>query len=326
MGLFNFTPESFIKDTLSSFFGNPSQAWDRFKNGLANEYNYEVAQDNLEYQRERNKIEDARYDEETTYNRAFEENERDYQRAFAEEQRDYERALQQQIFEREDTAVERQASSLSNLGINPLSQNMSGLGSGQVIQSSAPVGATAPGFSARGGSPLNNQFQMQDSGMLPILSSMLSLADTVNGIESGKYQRDALALQNDKQFLDNLKIANGLGIDYHGYFNVGRKHYSERDDINFVGPDENGNPEYLTESKPYKSASYSEWRKMRKDSMPSWQYTLDSFGNDDVYHQAENALTKMSSLFDKASENIFKKDNYSVNPFKTLLNIFGLNF
>lgn len=320
MALFDFSPETFVKDTISSFFGNPSQAWDRFKNGLANEYNYEVAQDNLNYQRERNEIEDARYEEETAYNRAFAEDERDYQRAFAEEQRDYDRALQQQIFEREDTALERQASSLSKLGINPLSQNMSGLGAGQALQSSASTGSSAPELSNRGGSALNNQFKMQDSGMLPILSSMLSLADTVNGIETGKYERDSLALQTDRQFLDNLKIANSLGIKYRGYmpFDFGGKNYREN---TFSFFDQNGIN--LFDTNEWKSSSNSFYRKSRKDSMPSWQYALDSFGNDDVYNQAEKALTKMSSLFDKASDNIFNKDKYSVNPFKTLLNIFG---
>lgn len=317
-----------IFEKIGQLFSDPRAAWDEFRTGGQNAVNAEIANENLNYQRERNEIEDARYDEETAYNRAFAENERDYQRAFAEEQRDYDRALQQKIFDREDTALERQASSLSKLGINPLSQNMSGLGAGQALQSSAPVGATAPGLSARGGSPLNNQFKMQDSGMLPILSSMLSLADTVNGIETGKYQRDALALQNDKMFLNNLREANKLGINYSGLITHGYKknHYINGDNIQFVGPDKYGAPEYLFDNEHFKSASYSAYREDRKNSMPGWQYSLDTLGNDDVYNQAEKALTKMSSLFDKASENIFDKDKFSINPFKTLLNIFGLNF
>ena len=98
MGLFDSIGDWFT-DVGQSFFGDPSQAWDRFKNGRANEYNKEIAEENLEYQKERNAIEDSRYEEETAYNRAFAEDERQYQRDFAENQRDYERALQQQIFE-----------------------------------------------------------------------------------------------------------------------------------------------------------------------------------------------------------------------------------
>ena len=143
--------------------------------------------ENLQYQRERNAIEDARYEEETAYNRAWAENERAYQRgldviadkryedetsynrAFAEDerayqrafsaeeqsynrafaenerayqrewalnQRDYERSLQEKMFEREDTAIARQAEALRAQGINPLSQSMNGLGAGSVVSSS----------------------------------------------------------------------------------------------------------------------------------------------------------------------------------------------
>lgn len=327
-GLLNVLPggaaDAFGGET--GIFTNPTKAWDNFKNGKTNEVNQEIAEENLDYQRERNEIEDARYEDETTYNRAFQEDERAYQRAFAEEQRDYDRALQQQIFDREDTALERQASSLSKLGINPLSQNMSGLGAGQALQSSLPGSASAPAGSSRGGSALHNDFKMQDQGMLPLMSSMLSLADTINGATTGKYQRDSLALQNDKQFLDNLREANKLGINYYGLFGPNKDGY--------IANQKNGNewtfytPEgkELYDTSEFKSASYSGYREDRKNSMPGWQYTLDSLGNDDIYKQSEKALTNMSKLFDKVSENVFDKNNYSINPFKTLLNIFGLNF
>ena len=98
--------------------------------GLTGQHSQEKINDeNLQYQRERNAIEDARYEEETAYNRAFAEDERAYNRAFAEEEqaynrafaederayqrdwsqneRDYQRSLQQKIFEREDTAIAR---------------------------------------------------------------------------------------------------------------------------------------------------------------------------------------------------------------------------
>ena len=109
MGIF-FGPGS-----ITELLSNPAQAWDHFKNGTINDVNLQIANQNLQYQKERNAIEDARYEDETSYNRAFAEDERAYNRAFAEderaynrafaeEQRDYNRALQQQIFEREDTA------------------------------------------------------------------------------------------------------------------------------------------------------------------------------------------------------------------------------
>lgn len=217
--------------------------------GLQNAANAQIAKENLEYQKERNEIEDARYDEETAYNRAIAADERDYNRnvaaderawnrgfaqkqfafnrAFALDEREYNRALQQQIFAREDTAIARQAESLSKLGINPLSQNMNGLGAGQVISSSAPstVGSpssslhpsSAPASSSRGGQALHNNMKYEFS-----LAPILGMLDTINGIQSGEYTRDKLQLENDRMFLENALLANEMGIDYSP--NLGFKH------------------------------------------------------------------------------------------------------
>lgn len=164
--------------------------------------NYKIAMENLNYQRERNAIEDARYQDETSYNRAFAEDERNYQRAFAEDERAYNRALQQEIFNREDTALERQASSLSSMGINPLSQQMNGLGAGQALTPSSPgVEASAPGMSSRGGQALHND--MKFNNILSGISPVMSMMDTINGLKTGEYQRDLLKSQRDKQILDN---------------------------------------------------------------------------------------------------------------------------
>ncbi len=209
--------------------------------GLQNAANLQIAQENLKYQKERNEIEDARYAEETAYNRAFSEDEREYNRAFAEDERawnrgfaqkqfaynkafaederEYNRALQQEIFRREDTAIARQAESLSKLGINPLSQNMNGLNAGQVISSSAPstVGSpsssihpsSAAASSSRGGRALHNDMKYEIS-----LAPILGMLDTINGIQTGEYSRDKLQLENDRMFLENALLANEMGIDY----------------------------------------------------------------------------------------------------------------
>ena len=187
---------------LESIF-NPSSWWDKFKNGETNVTNREIAEENLDYQRERNEIEDKRYEDETAYNRAFAEDERDYQRAFAENNREYERALQQEIFNREDTAIERQASQLSALGINPASQQMNGLGSGAVVSSTGAGSSTAPTGSTRAGSPLHNDFQMQDMGVLSAVTPLMSLFQGASDMMTGNLQRDSLREQNDYQRLLN---------------------------------------------------------------------------------------------------------------------------
>ena len=199
---------------------------------------------NLSYQHQldREKIEDERYAEETAYNRAWAENERSYQRAqaaneeaynrsfaenerayqrqWAQEQRDYNRALQQQIFEREDTAISRQANELSKLGINPLSANMNGLGAGSVVSSSPSGTSSAPSSvnassSGHGvSSPAQLHYEQKLYDFSHIVNAISSVAQGVDGAITGQYQRDALALQNDAQYLANLEKANDLGIFY----------------------------------------------------------------------------------------------------------------
>lgn len=316
-------------DVVDSFFGSPSTAWDRFKNGKTNEINQQIAEQNLGYQRERNAIEDARYAEETAYNRAFASEEQAYQRAFAEEQRDYQRALQQQIFEREDTALERQASSLSEMGINPLSQQLNGLGAGQAVTpASAPGSASAGAMSSRGGSALHNDFNMQDKGIFESLSPLLSLASTINGVKTGEYQRDSLALQNDKQYLENLARANQLGINYKGYMAAGGNYRENK--LDFYTPDGT----HLFDTPEYKRGSYSSYEKDYLDNKPDWVKTLSSVTDDDVYKQAEKAVTKLGNLWSQGFNNLFDKNNgqsvYDLgkdksgkfNPFNMLLNLF----
>lgn len=171
----------------------------------------DINDENLQYQRERNEIEDARYEEETAYNRAFAEDERDYNRAFAENERnyqrewasnerDYQRNLQQQIFEREDTAIARQAEALRAQGINPASQNMNGLGAGSVVSSSAPGSSSGPGsmsapaLSGRGGKALQKAM-ITSTGINGLLTPILQTLNTIDTIKSNGVQRDVLNAQ-----------------------------------------------------------------------------------------------------------------------------------
>ena len=190
-------------DTIQQLFTDPVGAWDQFKNGATNINNKAIADENLEYQKERNEIEDARYEDETAYNRAFAEDERAYNRAFAENQRDYERALQQQIFEREDTAIERQANQLSKLGVNPLAQQLNGLGAGSVVSAGSPSASVSPSASGRVGSALHNDFTMQDKGLMDSIAPIMSFANSISNLNSQGIQRDKLREEVDYQRLKN---------------------------------------------------------------------------------------------------------------------------
>lgn len=200
-----------------------------------------INDENLQYQRERNQIEDARYEEETAYNRAFAEDERAYNRAFAEDERsynrnwalnernyqrqwaanerDYQRSLQQTIFDREDTAIARQAEALRAQGINPASQNMNGLGAGSVISSSAPgssapsssvtPGSTStPGLSGRGGKALQKAM-ITSTGINGLLTPILQTLNTVDTLKGNGIQRDVLNAQAVKaQAEANIAVMN----------------------------------------------------------------------------------------------------------------------
>ncbi len=184
-----------------------------------------INEENLAYQRERNEIEDARYNEETAYNRAFAEDERAYNRAFAEDERayqrdwaqnerDYQRNLQQTIFDREDTAIARQAEALRAQGINPASQNMNGLGAGSVVSSSAPGSSSGPGsmsapaLSGRGGKALQKAM-ITSQGINGLLSPILQTLNTIDTLKGNGVQRDVLNAQAVKaQAEANMAVLN----------------------------------------------------------------------------------------------------------------------
>lgn len=189
-----------------------------------NQTNRAIADQNVEYQKERAEIEDKRYEDETAYNRAWAENEREYQRS-----------LQDEIFAREDTAIERQASQLSALGINPLSQNMSGIAAGQALN--AP---TAPQASAQDAEAAHNDYQMQNefNSVLSAITPLMSMADSINGITTGSTQRDLLrkqadaqALANQEKEMDNLIKAKeyGIKIDDDGNLSIQDFNHTKQD-------------------------------------------------------------------------------------------------
>ena len=201
----------------------------------------DINDENIKFQRERNAIEDARYQEETAYNRAFAEDERAYNRAFAEDERaynrafaaderayqrdwaqnerEYQRALQQTIFDREDTAIARQADALRAQGINPASQNMNGLGAGSVVSSSAPgssspgsssaPGSTsAPALSGRGGRALQKAM-ITSTGINGLLTPILQTLNTIDSLRGNGIQRDVLNAQAVKtQAEANMAVMN----------------------------------------------------------------------------------------------------------------------
>lgn len=271
-------------------------------------YNRAFAEDEREYQRGRDTLADKRYKEELKYNRAFAENERAYQRAFsaneraynrafaedernynrafaederayqrewALNQRDYERSLQEDIFEREDTAIARQADALRAQGINPLSQSMNGLGAGSVVSStsagnssysgnsysgssagssSAPSSpgfsggsmAPIPGLSNRGGKALQKAM-ITSQGINGLLGPILQTMNTVDNLRGAGIQRDILnanAMKSQAEanmaVMDMFDMSNRLNMkNFNFRFGKNRKYY-------FSQTDESYNPYFYT--------------------------------------------------------------------------------
>lgn len=141
---------------------NPAQWWDYFKNGKTNDVNKEIADQNLQFQREN---------------------------------LDYEKALQKQIFEREDTAYQRTVNDMRMAGMNPLSMQGTN-GAGEAIATE----------------PLHNDFQMQDTGMLSVMSQIFNTVQQLSSMRNNSTITNAQANLINAQ-ADNQNIKNTYESD-----------------------------------------------------------------------------------------------------------------
>lgn len=159
-----------LGSALSDFGKGIGNAWDSFRNGKTNTVNKKIADDNLAFQREN-----------------FE----------------YQKALQQQIFEREDSAYQRTVSDMRQAGLSPLMMNGSN-GAGEAIQTEAPQ--------------LN--YQYQDKGSLSALSEIFNTASTVNQVAQRSKMIEAqinnLNASTNAQSISNEFLPLSLGTSLIG--------------------------------------------------------------------------------------------------------------
>lgn len=272
-------------------FTNPSVAWDAFKNGRTNILNKQIADENLALQKE----------------------EQQWQHDFATDERDYNRALQQQLFEREDTAIERQAEQLSKVGINPLSQELNGLNAGQPIGNVNPNSVTP-----------QNQFQMQDTGLMSVLSALGGFTQQMNQVSSGSLQRDSLALENDKKMLENLVYANEHGIQFYNPSRLGQNKMHET----FNGFDSDSwYEDYGIANIEKRDKKYElEGKKNRNifNFSSPLEKNLSFLGSDSFLQSAEKVATRGAKLFDNIQENYFNNNEKKAQSL--LRNFFNLFF
>lgn len=296
-----------------------------------------INDDNLQYQKERNKTEDERYLEETAYNREFAENERDYnrewalnernyQREWAANERDYQRSLQQTIFDREDTAIARQAEALRAQGINPASQNMNGLGAGSVVSSSAPGTSSspstisAPALSGRGGQALQKAM-ITSTGINGLLSPILETLNTIDTLKGNGIQRDVLNAQAVKMQAEaNMAVMNmfdtanrlnsrdnsfyyGVGKNKLYQFNVDERHFNP---YNFT-PQMLNDLEGKTKVHQYASLGYdNKIKKIDANKFDSIEDTMRYLTTKLMDHGSDKLLDTFSGTIEKLLFKAFK--------------------
>lgn len=246
---------SWLKDQIESSTGSKT-----------NETNKEIAEQNLEFEREK-----------------F----------------DYDKALQQQLFEREDTANQRTVNDMRMAGLNPL--NMQGTnGSGDVVSTTAP----------------QNGFQMQSTQTLQILDSLFNSALQAKATQSNNSLQAANANLLNAQ-AENQRIKNQYESDILSSVLVGNRYdnqmkYMEnvnKQDDNFfnrlMGWTENM-PDWLKQSsarhgwKPFSNGiTYSEWNRGMSDPYNNFyreDYNPYFFGNLDISTKLLSDELLMGSL------------------------------
>ena len=123
--------------------------------------------------------------------------------AFQRDNLEYQKALQQQIFEREDTAYQRAVADAQNVGINPMAlAGSGGASAGQAIDTSAPNNSM--------------QFKSNTEGVdfSNAITAGLSAMEGLNQVMTGQQTRDLLQQQIDSAKFDNLYKAMSAGFDY----------------------------------------------------------------------------------------------------------------
>lgn len=194
----------------------------------------------------------------------------------------YNKALQQQLFEREDTAIQRQVADMAKAGINPLSQTLTGSNAGQAVGLPNPVNGQAP----------QNTFAMQGyTNFHNLVAGALEAENAMQQIDTAGVARDKLnsernyqELLNEEQKIDNLIKANknGISVDDNGNLHINKNFRQEQD---------------ITESN-YKNNEASRRRNEREDTFQ------ENFGAHDLMSQAGRTATDVAGITYRAGQSV----------------------
>lgn len=122
------------------------------------------------------------------------------------EQQQYERDLQQQMFAREDNAIQRQVADSRAAGVSPLANLSGAQSSGVVANTTVPQS----GYQAQGATMQNGEFGSNSADKLQavtqILGAINQAANTVNSLQNGASERTS-------QYFQNLALQQAMSFD-----------------------------------------------------------------------------------------------------------------
>lgn len=138
---------------------------------------------------------------------------------FQRENLDYQKAIQQQIFEREDTAYQRTVNDMRASGLNPLSMNGTN-GAGEAIATE----------------PLQTQKTSDLQAMSQILDVVNQISNTRSNASVSQAQSNLINAQADNQRIKNLFETDIIKntLESIKYENVGKRFRNEMDNINLL--------------------------------------------------------------------------------------------
>lgn len=165
---------------------------------------------------------------------------------YQKENLDYQKALQQTIFDREDTAIERRMRDLENSGLNPQLAAGSGAGSGAIVSTEAPQNKTNPIGSAIDSALAYQQLAQQKE----ITKQAQARTD---------YIEDTYAQQLAAQYLINLNRLNTVNkgtLELQSLFGGDKFNYYEPR-FGF-GKGVNNKPKFWYNGPEYKEGSFAD--------------------------------------------------------------------
>lgn len=166
---------------------------------------------------------------------------------------DYQKALQQKIFNREDTAIQRRKQDLLNSGMNPYAASMgNGAGAGAVVSTQPPHNDFK--------STLAQDMAPALSGLGKAFGSLGGIAgemmDTYNATQQMKQNAlytKYMEIQNKMQNIDYQDMKNQFALDWNFTSDIDNAHYPWTfENANAMKTDEKGAYDYFQQTNRYK--------------------------------------------------------------------------